>query len=64
MIHIMQHERRTMGTNMEWIPSLWRNVLAMSGAGDLEATATWIPFPFNAPNIPLACGYRYGISSS
>ena len=39
-----------------------RNVLAISAVGDLEAIAISIPFSFNACTMPLAWGYKDGIS--
>ena len=51
-------------TNMDWMPNLSRNVLAISGVGDLEAIATLIPLSLSAYNMPLALGNRFGVSSS
>lgn len=55
-------KKLTMATNMGRIPNLRRNVLATLAVGDLEATATLIPFFFSARNTPLASVYRYGDS--
>lgn len=54
----------TWATNIDWIPNLARNILAISGVGVLEATATSIPLSFSACNMPMASGYRCGVSSS
>jgi hypothetical protein len=56
--------RLTWVTNMDWMPNLSRNVLAISGVGDLEAIATLIPLSLSAYNMPLALGNRVGVSSS
>lgn len=52
----------TLATNIEVIFSLSRNVLAISAVGDLEAMATSTPFSLKAFKMPLAWGYKDGIS--
>lgn len=52
----------TWATNIDWRPNLSRNVLAMSGVGDLEAIAISIPLSFSAYNMPFTWGYNDGIS--
>lgn len=52
----------TWATNIECRPRLLRNALAILGVGDREATAASIPLAFSAYRMPLACGYKGGIS--
>lgn len=52
----------TWATNIDLIPDFSRKVSAISGVGDLEATAISTPLSLRAYSMPLACGYNDGMS--
>lgn len=51
-----------MSTNSCVRSSFLRNAVAVSGVGDLDATAMDTPLCFSAARMPLACGYSDGWS--
>lgn len=62
-IQVLLPQLLTVATSMDLMPNFSRNVVAISEAGDLEATAMSTPLSLRAYNMPKACGYTGGVSS-
>ena len=55
-------EQETWATNIDLMFNLLRKVVAISAVGDLEAMAISMPLCLRACKMPVAWGYKEGIS--